>query len=85
MLDCINDSNADAARVVERLRGIRCKVNLIPYNSGSELPYRASPLKRVLEFQEILVAGDIPTYIRISRGQDVRAACGQLSLVGANA
>jgi 23S rRNA (adenine2503-C2)-methyltransferase len=85
MLDGINDSNADAARVVELVRGIRCKVNLIPYNSGSELPYRASPLKRVLEFQEILVAGSIPTYIRISRGQDVRAACGQLSLAGANA
>ena len=85
MLDGINDSNADAARVVQLVKGIRCKINLIPYNSGPELPYRASPLKRVLEFQEILVAGSIPTYIRISRGQDVRAACGQLSLVGANA
>ena len=85
MLDGINDSNADAARVVDLVRGIRCKVNLIPYNSGSELPYRASPLKRVLEFQEVLVAGDISTYIRISRGQDVRAACGQLRLAGANA
>ena len=85
MLHGVNDSNADAARVVQLVKGIRCKINLIPYNSGSELPYRASPLKRVLEFQEILVAGSIPTYIRISRGQDVRAACGQLSLVGANA
>ncbi len=85
MLDGINDSSADAARVVQLVDGIRCKINLIPYNSGSELPYRASPLKRVLEFQEILVAGKIPTYIRISRGQDVRAACGQLSLAGANA
>jgi 23S rRNA (adenine2503-C2)-methyltransferase len=85
MLDGINDSNADAARVVQLVKGIRCKINLIPYNSGPELPYRASPLKRVLEFQEILVAGSIPTYIRISRGQDVHAACGQLSLAGANA
>ena len=85
MLDGVNDTKADAARVVQLVNGIRCKINLIPYNSGSELPYRASPLKRVLQFQEILMAGKIPTYIRISRGQDVRAACGQLSLAGANA
>ncbi len=82
MLEGINDSNADAARVVELVKGIRCKINLIPYNSGPELPYRAPPLKRVMEFQEVLLAGRIPTFIRISRDQDVRAACGQLSLAG---
>jgi 23S rRNA (adenine2503-C2)-methyltransferase len=55
---------------------------LIPYNPGSELPYRPSPLKRVLSFQEVLMNRGVPAYIRISRGQDVRAACGQLSLAG---
>jgi len=83
MLDGINDSNVDAERVAELVRGVRCKVNLIPYNSGSELPYRPSPLKRVMEFQEVLTARDVPAFIRISRGQDVGAACGQLRLAGA--
>ncbi len=80
MLDGVNDSDADAARVCQLLSGLRAKVNLIPYNSGSELEFRPSPLKRVIAFQEVLMARGIPTYIRISRGQDVRAACGQLSL-----
>ena len=83
MLDGINDSDADAARVADLLRGLRSKVNLIPYNSGSELSYRPSPLKRVVAFQEVLMNRGIPAYIRISRGQDVRAACGQLSLAPA--
>ncbi len=82
MLDGVNDANADARRVVELLKGLRSKVNLIPYNGGPELPYRSSPLKRVLEFQQILTSRNIPAYIRISRGQDVHAACGQLSLAG---
>jgi 23S rRNA (adenine2503-C2)-methyltransferase len=53
---------------------------LIPYNSGPELPFRAPSLERVAAFQKILTDLHIPTFIRISRGQDIRAACGQLSL-----
>jgi len=83
MLDGVNDSDADSARVAGLLRGLRSKVNLIPYNSGPELSYRPSPLKRVVAFQEILMNRGIPAYIRISRGQDVHAACGQLSLAPA--
>jgi 23S rRNA (adenine2503-C2)-methyltransferase len=83
MLDGINDSNADAERVAELVRGMRSKVNLIPYNSGPEFPYRPPPLNRVMEFQEVLTARNVAAFIRISRGQDVRAACGQLSLTGA--
>jgi 23S rRNA (adenine2503-C2)-methyltransferase len=82
MLDGVNDSDADARRVVRLLAGLKAKVNLIPYNGGDEIPYRSSPMRRVMAFQDILVARDIPAYIRISRGQDVRAACGQLSLAG---
>ena len=80
LLDGINDTVEDARRVVKLLHGIRAKVNLIPYNGGPELPYRPSPLDRVLAFQQVLVERGVPAYIRISRGQDVRAACGQLSL-----
>ena len=82
LLDGFNDSDADAQRVGKLLGGMRAKVNLIPYNSGSELPYRATPLGRVLAFQEVLAEYKIPAYIRISRGQDIGAACGQLRLKG---
>jgi 23S rRNA (adenine2503-C2)-methyltransferase len=81
MLDGINDSPADAARVGDLLRGIPARVNLIPYNGGEALSYRASPLPRVLEFQQLLSERNVPAYIRISRGRDIMAACGQLSLV----
>lgn len=80
MLDGVNDSDADARRVAALVGDLRAKVNLIPYNSGPELPFRASKFDRVLAFQKILVDRGIPTFIRISRGQDIRAACGQLSL-----
>jgi len=82
LLDGCNDSDADARRVASLLRGLRAKVNLIPYNSGPELPYRSPSLERVLAFQQILTDRRIPTFIRISRGQDIQAACGQLSLAG---
>jgi 23S rRNA (adenine2503-C2)-methyltransferase len=80
LLDGVNDSDADARRVAALLRDIRGKVNLIPYNGGPELPFRAPPFERVVAFQKILLGRRIPTFIRISRGQDIRAACGQLSL-----
>ena len=82
LLGGFNDADADAVRVADLLRGMRAKVNLIPYNPGSELPYRPSPLERLLAFQRLLTERSIPAYIRISRGQDIRAACGQLSLEG---
>ena len=80
LLDGINDTDADAGRVASLMRGMRAKVNLIPYNSGTDLPYRPSPLKRVLAFQKILRERQVPAFIRISRGQDIMAACGQLKL-----
>ena len=80
MLDGCNDADDDARRVADLLRDLRAKVNLIPYNSGPQLPFRAPPFERVLAFQKILMDRRIPTFIRISRGQDISAACGQLSL-----
>jgi 23S rRNA (adenine2503-C2)-methyltransferase len=80
MLDGCNDSDDDARRVADLLGDLRARVNLIPYNSGPELPYRAPEFERVLAFQKILTDRRIPTFIRISRGQDIHAACGQLSL-----
>jgi 23S rRNA (adenine2503-C2)-methyltransferase len=82
LLDGCNDADADARRVADLLRDLRAKVNLIPYNSGPELPFRAPPFERTVAFQKILSERRIPAFIRISRGQDIHAACGQLSLEG---
>ena len=82
LLDGINDSDLDAARVADLVGGMRAKLNLIPYNAGSELPFRAPPLARLLAFQEVLAKRRVPSFIRISRGQDVYGACGQLKLEG---
>ncbi|MGE5327698.1 MAG: 23S rRNA (adenine(2503)-C(2))-methyltransferase RlmN, partial [Deltaproteobacteria bacterium] len=80
LLAGVNDADQDASRVADLLRGVRAKVNLIPYNSGTALPYRAPSIERVLAFQKVLADRNVPAFIRISRGQDVMAACGQLSL-----
>jgi 23S rRNA (adenine2503-C2)-methyltransferase len=82
LLEGFNDADADARRVADLLRDLRAKINLIPYNTGPELPFRAPRFERVVAFQKILTDRRIPTFIRISRGQDIRAACGQLSLEG---
>ncbi len=84
LMEGLNDSDDDAARVGELLAGLRAKVNLIPYNGGPGLAYRPPSLSRVLAFQQILTKRNIPAFIRISRGQDIMAACGQLSLARAD-
>lgn len=82
LLGGINDTDADAARVADLVRPIPAKVNLIPYNSGPGLPYRSPPLGRVLAFQQVLADRRVPAFIRVSRGQDIMGACGQLRLEG---
>src|SRR5262249_15105639 len=79
MLDGVNDSDEDARRLVKLLAGIRAKVNLIPHNPAPELPYRASPMERILSFQKILLDREVPAFIRRPRGLDISAACGQLA------
>ncbi len=78
LLDGLNDSEDDARRVANLIHGIKAKVNLIPYNAGSLLPYKPPLFERVLEFQRILAERHVPAFIRISRGRDIQAACGQL-------
>jgi len=79
MLDGLNDSDADARRLVRWVRGIRAKVNLIPHNPAPELPFTSSPEARIVRFQQILRAAGIPTFIRHPRGREIAAACGQLA------
>jgi 23S rRNA (adenine2503-C2)-methyltransferase len=80
MLGGVNDSLADARRVVKLLAPLQAsKVNLIPWNPGA-LPYHESPPEVIDAFQKLLIERGIPTFVRHSRGRDVMAACGQLAL-----
>jgi 23S rRNA (adenine2503-C2)-methyltransferase len=79
MLDGVNDSDADARRLVRLLNGLRAKVNLIPHNPAPELPFASSPPERILAFQKVLVDRGVRAFVRRPRGQDISAACGQLA------
>jgi 23S rRNA (adenine2503-C2)-methyltransferase len=74
----VNDSDADARRLGQILRGIRCKINLIPLNEVPGIAFCRPPEKTVLRFQKVLMAAGYLTIIRESRGGDISAACGQL-------
>ena len=78
MLDSVNDSSEDARRLVRLLRGVRAKVNLIPFNDWEKAPFSRPPLPRILAFQSILLDAGITTTVRWSKGEDIGAACGQL-------
>jgi 23S rRNA (adenine2503-C2)-methyltransferase len=81
LLDQVNDSVEAARELVELIRGIRAKVNLIALNPGPGIDYRTPADDRVLTFQQVLVKAGIPTFIRRPRGRDIYAACGQLKLI----
>ena len=78
LLSEVNDAAANAREVVELIRGIRAKVNLIALNPGPGIAFQTPAENRVLEFQKILIAAGVPTFIRRPRGRDIYAACGQL-------
>lgn len=80
VLGGFNDTVEDARRVVKLLSHLKCKVNLIPWNAVPSLPYHAPTDEAVLAFQRVLIGHGFKAFIRKSRGQDVFAACGQLSL-----
>jgi len=74
----VNDSPEDARALPEILRGIRAKVNLIPYNESPYLPFERPDEETVATFQQILLERNLTAIIRRSRGADISAACGQL-------
>ena len=78
LLRGVNDQPQHAREVVERLRGIRCKVNLIALNPGPGIDFATPEQEQVHTFQQILIQAEIPAFIRRPRGRDIYAACGQL-------
>ncbi len=78
LLSGVNDSMENAREVLQLIRGIRAKVNLIAWNPGPEIPFQTPEPSQVLAFQKTLIEGGVPTFIRRPRGRDIFAACGQL-------
>jgi 23S rRNA (adenine2503-C2)-methyltransferase len=79
LLKDLNDTPAQARQLSRILKGFRAKINLIPFNGHPQLPFEPPAMEGVLEFQEILRAANYTVLIRESRGQDIGAACGQLT------
>lgn len=79
LLAGVNDSLDDAARLARLLRGIRCKVNIIPWNPHPEAPYQRPSAAHIDAFQSECKRLGLPTYLRTPRGDDIDAACGQLA------
>ena len=77
MLKGVNDTDADARRVVKLLANLNAKVNLIALNPGPGIPFETPDPQRVAAFQNI-VRRAVPCFLRKPRGLDVYAACGQL-------
>src|SRR5580704_16060005 len=78
LLNEVNDSAENARELVELIRGLRAKVNLIALNPGPGIKFRTPAQERVLQFQNILIAAGVPAFVRRPRGRDIYAACGQL-------
>jgi 23S rRNA (adenine2503-C2)-methyltransferase len=78
LLNGVNDSVGDAENVVELLRGLQAKVNLIALNPGPGIEFSTPAEGRVHAFQEVLIRAGIPAFVRRPRGRDIYAACGQL-------
>jgi 23S rRNA (adenine2503-C2)-methyltransferase len=82
LIEGVNDSVRDADEMVELLRGIPVKVNLIPMNPISGSSLRAPDSSQVTRFQEQLTERGLSVFVRKTRGDDVAAACGQLAFHG---
>ena len=78
MLDGVNDSDADAHRLIELIRGIPAKINLIPFNEWPGAPYKRSSNNRIRAFSEIVYQAGYASPVRKPRGEHSMAACGQL-------
>ena len=81
----MNDSDADARRLVRLIAGIPAKINLIPFNEWPGAPYQRSDWARIESFADIVHKAGYASPIRTPRGEDIMAACGQLKIREPNA
>ena len=80
LIDGANDGPQEARALVHLLRGLRCHVNLIPLNPVEGIPFTRPPIPRVRAFAGAVKNAGIPVTVRIERGGEIQAACGQLRL-----
>ncbi|MEO9823422.1 MAG: 23S rRNA (adenine(2503)-C(2))-methyltransferase RlmN [Paracoccaceae bacterium] len=78
MLKGVNDSDEDARRLVQLIKGIPAKINLIPFNEWPGAPYERSNGNRIKAFSDIVHNAGYSSPVRKPRGEDIMAACGQL-------
>jgi 23S rRNA (adenine2503-C2)-methyltransferase len=78
LLDGVNDSEQDALALCELLRGMRCKVNVIPFNPHPGSKFRRPTAAAIERFQNVLHEHGVQINVRRPRGDDIQAACGQL-------
>ena len=79
LLDGVNDSEQQARELVQLVRDVPCKFNLIPFNPFPQTHYRRSKPEAIRRFRDVLMQADIVTTTRKTRGDDIAAACGQLA------
>ena len=73
-----NDSLDDAQQLAQLLTGVKCKINLIPFNESPYVEFKTPDTKAVNQFHDYLLQRHFTAIVRDSRGQDIGAACGQL-------
>ncbi len=78
LMEDVNDRPEQARAVAQMLSGMLCHVNLIPLNPTTTETYRRSPYARIQQFEKILRDANIPTTLRVEKGIEIAAGCGQL-------
>jgi 23S rRNA (adenine2503-C2)-methyltransferase len=78
MLKGVNDSLTEARELVQLIKGIPAKINLIPFNPWPGAPYECSDWSQIEKFAEIVNRAGYASPVRTPRGRDIMAACGQL-------
>lgn len=79
LMDQVNDRSIHARELVELLKDLPCKINLIPFNSFPGSGYKTVTNTALNRFRDILIAGGYTVMVRTTRGDDIAAACGQLA------
>jgi 23S rRNA (adenine2503-C2)-methyltransferase len=80
LIEGINDELAQAELLAKRAKSIRAKVNLIPYNTVEGLPWKRPTHSHCRKFRDVLSASEVSATLRLEKGHDIEAACGQLRL-----
>ncbi|MCX8022860.1 MAG: 23S rRNA (adenine(2503)-C(2))-methyltransferase RlmN [Syntrophorhabdaceae bacterium] len=80
LINGVNDSLEDAEKLAKLLKGLKCKINLIPYNESPFIDFKRPSEKTVERFHNHLINRYYTTIVRDSRGGDIHGACGQLGM-----